>query len=595
MAKRPEQRPESAQQVYAALELVCKHGIDADTQQYSETVTQLLIRPRKKRGRITVGLAGLALLSIAAFWVWQTFMQLPPQYIAVLPVELNGELSGEQDAETLVTAVVRQALMNTPSKLKASALVSYTPRQGTSLEEQLQRLHDQGITDALLARLDCMKQRCNIELQRVNPQDRQIKKQAGFAFIANRRQEAQYTIGHASVELFSKSYREKPSAETRMAPEDYNRYLVILAKFATRAIQTDDLELVEELIGKYPKNVNLYSLYARASASMFSVSNKSRHLTKALGILASAETSDIDEIPLLEAKLSIKSLGTDKAGFESTLRKLQNKGHPSAHLLAEHARFQFNQGGYAQSLSYAKQAVALNPSNANYYLIAINQLATGDYDSTRETLKNLINESPKYWAAYALLGAIELENGSLDIAGKMIGKMPKEVRSWRTKSNLGTVYFLQGKFSKALATFQDLSVESPQNLSILYKLAETHLMLSQPEVANEYFAQIIKLTHEASTLEAKHTRAGALAYIGETADSISLIKDLLRESPDYTYVKYTAVQVYALAGEWQSANYHLEQLTSQGMGAEWFTLPAFQLLCSQAQISKQILEVICQD
>ncbi|WP_444889390.1 protein kinase domain-containing protein [Microbulbifer sp. DLAB2-AA] len=594
LAKRPEQRPESAERVSEALELVRKHGIDANTQQYSETVTQLLIKPRKKNKLASKIFAFVGALVIAAYLGWQTFIQLPAQYIAVLPIELNGEVNGGSDATTLLNAMVRQALMSTPSGLKSSALVSYSPQVGSSLEEQLQELRDKGVTDALQARLDCMQQRCNIELQRVDPLDSQIKSQSSFVFLSEERQEAQYTIRNTALELFPTNYRQENTSDIRMEPTDYRQYLTILAKRGNnQPMLLSDLEAIEELIAKYPRNINLYSLYSWASIHKFGATNDKKFLTKALRILASTEVSRTDETALLEAKLLIQSVGSDEDGFKATLKKLQAKGHPSAHLLAQFSRFQYMQGNYSQGVAYAKQAAALSPSARHHYLIAINQFSAGDYISPRTVLEQLLIDSPNYYPAYALLGAIELENGNLQIAEQAILSVPSAARSWRTNSNLGIIFFLQKKYLKALEVFKGILDDSPDNIHISFQVAETYLMLSDEHSATEAFAKIITLTERNNDIRSKQFRAQALAYLGNTSESIFLIKELLRESPDDTFVKYASAQVYSLAKEWQSSNYHLEQLLNQGMGAEWFALPTFQRLCTQYQTSTRVKEAIC--
>ncbi|WP_444910522.1 protein kinase domain-containing protein [Microbulbifer sp. TRSA005] len=594
LGKRPEQRPESAERVFEALELVRKHGIDADTQQYSETVTQLLIKPRRRRGRITAVLTGIALLGLSIFWGWRTFMQLPPQYIAILPVEFNGEVRGGEDQETLIKAMVRQALMGTPARLKSSALFSFNPSQNLSLEQQLQKLKDRGVTDALRARLDCMQSRCNIELQRINPADSQVKKQTGFVFLSSKQQEAQYTVGNSLQELFPNAYHEGAINDSKMEPADYDIYLTTLAMYGISASAKGlDLTGVEDLILKYPRNINLYSLYARMALTSYGDTNDRKFLTKALRILANAEVSESYETTILEAKLALMSVTADKKGFETILKKLQSKGHPSSHLLAQYSRFQYLQGDYIQGLDYAKQAAELNPSSNNLYLVAINQMATGNYKAAKEVLTELIQGSPKYWPTYALLGVIELENGNFNLAEKAILAIPQENRSWRTKGNLGTVAFFQSKYQQALDVYMDILESSPENVQMHLQIAETHLMLLNEEGAKEHFLKVMELTSEATDLETKKFRSLALGYLGETANSISLIKELLRESPDSTYIKYYAAQVYALAGEWQSANYHIEQLLNQGMDAKWFNLPSLKQLCTQSHGSEKTLATIC--
>ncbi|WHI51879.1 protein kinase [Microbulbifer sp. MLAF003] len=584
LGKRPDLRPDSAQQVYEALEIICKYGIDANTKQYSETVTQLLIKPRKKHGRIIAALMGLGLLTMSSLWGWYYYSQLPPQYIAVLPVNLNGDIHGKKDSDMLLKAMVRQALMSSATQLKSSAIVSFTPEENTNQEQQLEDLHNRGVTTALAAQLNCLQLRCNIEIQRISTADAEIQKQISFVFLSDKHQEAQYTIGNSTLELFPASYRKNLNREVKMESDDYKHYLSILSKDTSNiAITKLDLEIVENLIGKYPQNTNLYALYARLASRMHSINNDSKFLTTALGIIASAEGSGAEETALLEAKLLIKASGTDKKGFEATLKKLQAKGHPSAHLLVQFARFQYTQGNYDQGLIYAKEAAAMSPSARNLYFVAINQLAIGDYESTRKTTVKLIENYPGYWPAYAILGVIELETGNLTLAEKAITSIPEDMRSWRTQSNLGIIFFLQKKYSEALKVYLRILEISPNNIQMHGQVAETYLMLNDRKNAENNFDQVLQLTLNSTELRARRWRAEALANLGKTSDAIALIKELLRESPDDTYVKYSAAQVYALAGEWQSAGYHLNELLALGMSKEWFSLHAFKELCSQSQ------------
>ncbi|BBM01896.1 serine/threonine-protein kinase [Microbulbifer sp. GL-2] len=600
LEKNPELRPESAQQVFEALTLVRQYGIDTSTQQYSETVTQLLVKPRKKRGRMLAALSGIALAGVGAFWGWHSFMQLAPQYIAVLPVQLHGKVRGEENAETLVTAMVRQALMNTPSQLKSSALVTYTPEKGAPLEKQLRRLRTQGITDALQARLDCMQVRCSIELQRINPRDSQVRQQASFVFLTDKRQEAQYTITNNATELFGKDYQGEPSEYKRMIAEDYNRYLTILTKAdstTSEAVSRSDLDTLKELIASYPQNINLYLLYAEAATDLFLTINDNKLLTDALGVLRNAEETYISQADLLEAKLLIKSFSGNKIGFQSTLKELQAKGHPSAHLLAQFARFQFTQGNYQQGLTYAKEATALHPSAGNLYLIAMNQTAMGNYENARKTVSELINRFPEHWSAHSLKGVIELETGNLNNAEKAITSIPKEFRSWGAKNNLSTAYFLQGKYDQALELYQEVLTQSPDNLTVISNIAEAFLMLDRPELAKAEYAKIVQLTSSnqdtESAANALRVRAIALANLGQQSEAIALITKLLLSSPDDTDIKYSAALIYTLSGEWRSANYYIEELLHQDMSTEWFVLPVFKTLCTQPQASEEVVAGIC--
>ncbi|WP_444928517.1 protein kinase domain-containing protein [Microbulbifer sp. SSSA002] len=595
LSKQPSQRPDSAQHVYEALSLVRHHGIDASTQQYSETVTQLLIKPRKKRSRLALLMTGFAIIGAAAVWGWQTYSQLPPKYIAVLPVEVRGEAT-DQVEDTLITAMVRQALMSSASHLKSSALVSIDWRRQTNLEEYLRVSRDSGITDALAARLDCAQQRCNIEIQLINPTDKQVKKQISFVFLPyQHRQESQYSIRDSAIDLFSSKYHKESGLETRMTPEDYNHYLDIAYRSIKISPEIADLEATKNLIGKYPKNSNLYSLHAHIATTLYLIKNDASLLTSALGILAGAEASGADKTAILEAQLYIKSTSSDKEGFEALLKKLQAKGYPSAHLLAEYARFHYTQADYAQGLFYAEQAADLTPSTRNLYLVVINQVRLNNYDAARITIHKLLKINPEFWSAYSILAVIELEQGNLELAKKVTLKIPEKFRSITTESNLGAIYFLQGDYTGALKQQEKVLSISPNSFRALYQSAESLQMLGKHELAEKKYEQILQLTSDTTSLSLRRYRAIALANLKQPAEAISILNRLLKETPEDTDIKYAAALIYTLSEEWRSANYYSEELIAQGMGVEWFALPAFKKLCSQPQTSEQVLQTICKE
>ncbi|MCW8125700.1 serine/threonine-protein kinase [Microbulbifer halophilus] len=597
LAKHPEQRPESAQQVYEALELLHQHGSDdTDTEQFSATVTQLLRKPPSRHRRTFRALAGAAALAatgVAGYFGWQYATRLEPQYIAVMPVEISGEVRGEKNAEALTATMVRQALMNAASQLKASALVSFTPKEGQDFDTQLKALREKGVTDALYARLDCARVRCEIELQRVGPVDSQIKQQTDFAFLADKRQEAEYRISNSAATLFPSSYHDSAVEQRKMGKQDYDRYLAILSKTNSNAVAQDDLESLENLIATYSKNASLYLLYADAATDLYLSNNDRKLLSNTLGLLARAEESGINEVSLLEAKLLVKSLGTDKEGFESTLSALQAKGHPSAHLLAQYARFQFTQGDYESGLRYAQDAAALNPSADNLYLIALNQTASGNYDDARNTLNRIVQFYPKHWSSYSALGVIELESGNLVEAEAAITAIPENLRGWRTKSNLGVVYFLQKKYEPALEAYQQVLADTPNDVYTITQIGETQQLLGNVSAAEKSFQKVITLTAEKEDIETRLSRALALAKLGKLESSIPIILQLIKNSPDNSHIKYGSAQVYSLAEEWRSADYYVHELLKQGMSAEWFNLPAFQRLCTQPQASTEVKTAIC--
>ncbi|QKX17259.1 protein kinase [Microbulbifer sp. YPW1] len=597
LAKDPAQRPQNALVVYQGFALLHKQGLESESEDFTATMTDLFthhkIKSRRRWQRVVAGIAVALVVGASGYWGWKEFTRLEPQYIAVMPVEINGEIRGEENAKALTRTMVRQALMNSVSQLKASALVSFTPKEGQDFEAQLQKLKDKGVTDALFARLECAQVRCEIDIQRIEPVNSQIKQQKSFTFLADKQQEGEYRITNSATALFPASHTNKTRAQVSMSDEDYRKYLEILSRLDQKDLSPEDLSVLEVMINQYPLNTNLYHAYTSVSAKLFVQTDQGAFIERGLAMLERAHTHKLDRQQLLVQELWLRTYSDDKASFEKLLKKFESQEAPSAALLAKYGRFLYVQGDYEAGLHYAQEAAQLNPSADNLYLIAINQTASGDYENARITLSRITKHFPEHWSSYALLGVIELESGNLRAAESAITSIPENLRGWRTKSNLGVVLFLQKSYEHALQIFLSVINEVPDDPATLGQIAETYLMLEKKQDAQRAFRKLLEVSKEENGLEAQQFKAIAEANLGNSTRAIVLVNNMIREASDDTYVRYAAAQVYALAREWRSANYHLEALLQQGMGAEWFNLPAFQQLCTQPEVSQTVANAIC--
>ncbi|WP_288131231.1 serine/threonine-protein kinase [Microbulbifer sp.] len=597
LAKDPALRPESALIVYQGFALLHKQGLESDTDDYTATLTDLFthhkIKNRRRWQRVVVGIAAALIVGAGGYWGWKEFTRLEPQYIAVMPVEINGEIRGEENAKALTKTMVRQALMNSVSQLKASALVSFEPKEGMGFEAQLKKLTDKGVTDALFARLECAEVRCEIDIQRIGPVNSQIKQQKNFTFLADKQQEAEYRVTNSAIALFSASYATAAKTQVAMTDEDYDQYLNIISRLDQKDLSSSDLNALEALINHYPLNTNLYYAYTSVSAKLFVQTDQESFIEHGLAMLEKAHSHKIDSHKLLEQELWLRTYSNDKTSFDSLLKKFTAEEAPSAALLAKYARFLYMQGDYESGLYYAQEASALNPSADNLYLVALNYGAAGDYDNSRLTLVKLTRNYPEHWSSYSALGVIELESGNLSAAEDAITAIPEKLRGWRTISNLGSIYFLQKKYFEALQLHKQVLSLVPNDIYTITQVAELQQILGDKLSAKESFTQVATFADGKDDFESKLSRSIALANLGDHANAIRTILNLLKETPEDTTVQYSAAQIYSLAGEWRSANFYIEELLRQGMSAEWFNLPAFQQLCTQSQTSEKVREAIC--
>lgn len=489
--------------------------------------------------------------------------------------------------------MVRQALMNAASQLKASALVSFTPKDGQNLDEQLQALRDRGVTDALFAQLECAQVRCEIELQRIDPSDRRIKKQAGFTFLTDKQQEASYRVSNTVSHLFPPGYIRQDIIQELMSGEDYEIYLNIVDRSEKRLARESDLELLDELLLRYPKNANLYRTYIQAVTSLHTNTSKSEFIAKGINVLAKAKLHGVSERILLELELWLRTYDTDRETFDKLLKQLLAFEFPPAELLSKYARFLYIQGEYNLGIRYANEAVNLNPSKPNLYLLALNHYGNGSYQEANRVLQNIIRKYPDHWSSYGLLGAIFVEMGEYSKARSVISEIPPESRTWHDYSNLGVANLLQKNYEDARLNYMSALELAPTNLTVLGNIAEIYTITNNRALQQKYYKKILELTEKKTGIESKMYRALSLAYLGKISEAITLIHRLNQEFPKDTSVKYASAQIYILGNEYRSAAVYINQLLEQGMSADWFSLPIFQQICTQTETPLTVTDKIC--
>ncbi|WP_226703993.1 serine/threonine-protein kinase [Microbulbifer elongatus] len=598
LAKDPAQRPQSAQIVYQGFELLHKQGLDSESEDFTATMTDLFthhkVKSRRRWQRVLAGVAAAFVLGMGSYWGWKEFTRLEPQYIAVMPVEINGEIRGEENAKALTRTMVRQALMNSVSQLKASALVSFAAENGQSFDSQLQALFDKGVTDAISAKLQCSNVSCEIELQRIEPSTAHTIQGQNFTFITSQKQESSYQISLATRKMFDPRYLKNTFATPTMNPNDYETYLQIAERLESREINQDDLQVLESLIKSYPKNENLYRAHAYTSGYRYISTEKYEHISNGLLTLKKAQANNISESTILELELWLNSYNQDTTEFEKKLLSLKESNHPSAEFLNKYSRFLYSKGKYDDSLTQAETANKLNPSTDNLYLIALNHFRKGNLPKSEEKLIEILSKRPKYWTAKATLGGILIQKGDYRKAEDIISSIPDHVQNFRSYSNLGTAKLLQGKPEEALDPYTKAASLNPNNLTILGNIAEIYLTLNDTEKAAVYFQKIKEISNTKNDRLSRIYQVASSAYLGEKARSIALAHKLNTDFPTDIYVKYYSAQAYLLADEINSALYIISELLKSEMSADFFSLPIFKKICAHPAASPEVKSAICE-
>ncbi|AQQ66760.1 hypothetical protein Mag101_03225 [Microbulbifer agarilyticus] len=597
LAKEPAQRPESAQIVYQGFALLHKQGMEAEAEDFTATLTDLFtqqkVKSRRRWQRITTGVAATLVLGTGSYWGWKEITRLEPQYIAVMPVEINGEIRGEENAKALTKTMVRQALMNSISHLKGSALLRFKPDNSSERKNNFNELVNLGATHAISAQLLCEASNCQVNIELIDPNSVTLTNQISFSSPLSLIQESEFKISSVTASLFDEKYRNKKYASLQMNPENYNTYLAIASKANQDSTTKFDLELLEKLLETHSQNTSLYKLHTQISFDLFTRTGKKEFLIEGLQQLRKAKQRKVPQEIILELEFRLRSQLDQSADIDGLAQKMKELNFPSSSLLTQYAKFLQSQGNYEDSQKYLDEAIKIHPSSESYYISAINLYLTGDYEKAIRKLYLAIEKNQKSIKPLSLLSGILIEKGEYIESEKIIKSIPKTDLDWYLQTNLGTAFLLQKRYEEALQEYRNALSKSPNNITIIGNIAETLLLLNKKSEAKNYFEQLKKLTANKNSPENRSYYAQAIAYLGSPGEAIEIIHQLNSNYPENSDVKYISSQVYILGGEYNSAGYQIKQLLNQGMSKDWFLLPVYKDFCEKAAAPGAAGTAIC--
>ncbi|GMG87039.1 serine/threonine-protein kinase [Biformimicrobium ophioploci] len=588
LQKKPEKRPDNIEFVTQALLLLRGVPTNNTEGEISATVTELLRKPKNPFWRRVATAAATVIIGAGGYLGWEYVTRLEPQYIAILPPQIEG------DAPALTKAMVRQALGSAANQLKNTALVSFSPKEEQNLDEQLKALRDKGVTHALFARLECAEQRCQTELQQLSPSNGLILNDNHFVILPDRKAESASRIQDVAAGLFEASYLKDGSEQRMMDEGDYPHYLDILSRLKNLDVKAEDLHQLRSLIRRYPTNEELYRSAIEVATGLYSTSKDPELLERAYQLLDLALQNKLPEEFIIELEVKLLSNKANEHQLLQAGEKINAIKNPDHNLLASYSRVLYGHGDYTNGIVFAQKAAAMNPSAENYYLIALNQFGSGDYDGVSATLQRNIALHPEHWQSYGTLSAIHIETGNFEEGERLINAIPEDFRNVYTYSNLGAAQALQGNHQLALVTYLKALSLAPDYVSVLGNLAEAYIMVGEKEKALETFTHIKDKTSGKQDLEERIYHATSLAYLGDVSEASAKILALLKEQPEDTYVKYFATQIFSLAEDYQSAAFYLQELLEQGMDYRFFYLPAYRQVCAHTGATRPGISKVCE-
>ena len=246
-------------------------------------------------------------------------------------------------------------------------------------------------------------------------------------------------------------------------------------------------------------------------------------------------------------------------------------------------------GHYQKAIDHFNRALSSEPSNAAAYRGLAKVYETlENFDEAERTFKRAISLKPDYWAGYNDLGVFYYKRGKYE---KAIGQFKKVIKltpdnyrgynnlggiyymlerrdeardmfersleihkSYNIYSNLGTLYFIEGKYKIAAKSYElaiklnDKDYLTWGNLAAAYSLID-----GKKEKAIQTYKHAIQIAYERLKVNPKDpdvisNLSSYYSDIGEKMKSLELLKQSLNIAPDNSEVMYRAASTYENLG-----------------------------------------------
>jgi serine/threonine-protein kinase len=361
------------------------------------------------------------------------------------------------------------------------------------------------------------------------------------------------------------------SASPALSVEDKEYQQIKLLMEAGKTAPEEELPQLQKLIGRFPHFAKAQIAAGEVAHSLYQSTKESQYLERAKRFAAEAEALD--------------SRNSDLLGllFKLALSRLEASHPGDLSVRLYRASLEERRGEMEAAVADLRAVVKVDPYWMNLLRLARCEARIGRIEEARGHLRTLLVKSPdNYWGLEAQ-AQIELEYGSLEQAEKLyenlIKNQPGERGLW---TNLGLARFFLGRYEEAFETYSQAVKLGPLNATLLLNLADTQLALGKTNDAELPYRQAWKLLADkpetSLTPEELTYEAECLAHLGRIQDAKDLVERARRRSPSVPLVTFQASLVYALAGDRTQALAYASQALHQGIGQNWFRIPAFDLL-----------------
>ncbi|REL38765.1 tetratricopeptide repeat protein [Rhodohalobacter sp. SW132] len=212
-------------------------------------------------------------------------------------------------------------------------------------------------------------------------------------------------------------------------------------------------------------------------------------------------------------------------------------------------------GNYEQAESTYKRAIRLKPDYwAGYNYLGAFYYRNSNYDKAKEQFRRVIEVTPDNYRGYMNLGSMHYFTEQLEEARAMYEKSLDLEKTYSAASNLGTLYFIEGKYPESADMYTTAIEINDGNYVLWGNLASAYYW--SPGKRNQSFSvyeRALELAKEQNEINPNNpdiiiNMAGYEARLGNKKQAITHVQQALEYAPESATIMYLAGSVYEQLG-----------------------------------------------
>ncbi|MFC3032453.1 protein kinase [Pseudoalteromonas fenneropenaei] len=601
LERKRDNRPANAQEVTQQLKQILTL---CSFQDANSTMDIAELNLSNKPSKLRLLLASVAFICIAVstfvgYQYWQA--NKPKIYVAALPLEFsdNTQLleAHKQILNLAINDAIKQYFLNdTHYVLISDSEVNLAKKllgDNTSLKDLGHALNAEQL---LAIQLNCTLQSCDIEFSSVDGQNAALIKNLRNVSSSENYGEI-FNITQASLAALSlQPLSDNPKLDAA-SDERLSQYVTLQQKsLSADADLSVLLPEIEKLIKIFPDFLPLYSLYARNTIKDFRNTSDKSLLYRLKDIFDTApnefKDSSAYQVELMQLYLYLQ----DTRQATKALAAIQNSALDEFQKQAQTAVFYSMQKDDETALKHIEIAFKLRPTLNVTRNAAILNLRLGRYDQALPYLKKAQDYAPQDFKTLKTIADVSLMLGKLTEAADAYKRLIAHATvNFTILNNYSVVLTLQGNLTTALDYAQKTAEIASDNIETLINLADLYLLTGKVIEANNLYQEIVE-KHDQKGIEL--TQAQALAHLGQFQAALTLVEEIILQTPDSAEAYYVKTLVQTLLGEKFSASASLQQSLNLGWNAAFYRLAWFKSLCDiqslETKIGKDNYAYLCQ-